>query len=51
MPEKPTHTATPRPPEKPPIPDAPDDGFPAEKDVSIPPPGSDVKTGRHKEES
>lgn len=38
-----------RPPTEPPIPDAPNDGFPVEKDVSTPPPGSDVRAGVHKE--
>jgi hypothetical protein len=39
-----------RPPEKPLIPDAPNDGFPAEKDVSTPPPDSDTKSGEHKKD-
>ncbi|MES2921332.1 MAG: hypothetical protein V4819_07290 [Verrucomicrobiota bacterium] len=41
MPEKPVHHPESRPPEKPLTPDPPNDGFPAEKDVSTPPPGSD----------
>ncbi len=47
MSEKPD--AEKRPPEKPRIPDAANDGFPLEKDVSDPPPHSDVKSGQHKE--
>lgn len=38
-----------RPPTKPPIPDAANDGFPKDDDVSTPPPESDVKAGVHKE--
>jgi hypothetical protein len=41
MPEKPIRHPETRPPGKPLIPDAPNDGFPADKDVSIPPPGTD----------
>ncbi|MES2438154.1 MAG: hypothetical protein V4584_03770 [Verrucomicrobiota bacterium] len=48
MPDKPNPDSTDRPPHKPLIPDPPNDGFPAEKDVSTPPPGSDVKDGEHK---
>jgi hypothetical protein len=38
-----------RPPTEPPIPDAANDGFPKDDDVSTPPPDSDVKAGKHKE--
>lgn len=34
--------------DRPPTLDAPNDGFPKEEDVSIPPPGSDVRDGQHK---
>jgi hypothetical protein len=37
-----------RPPAKPTIPEPPNDGFPPDEDVSIPPADSDVKTGAHK---
>ncbi|MES2661391.1 MAG: hypothetical protein V4689_22415 [Verrucomicrobiota bacterium] len=46
MPAKPDS----RPPAKPTLPDPPNDGFPAEKDVSIPPPGSDAESGFHKKD-
>lgn len=36
------------PPEKPPIKEHAGDGFPSEKDVSTPPPESDVLSGTHK---
>lgn len=48
MPAKPIVTPDTRPPAKPIIPDAPNDGFPVDEDVSTPPPESDVNTGVHK---
>lgn len=50
MAEKPDPHAPERPASKPPIPEAPNDGFPIEKDVSKPPPGSDPVAGQHKKD-
>lgn len=48
MTPNPRHAPEKHPPEQPKIPDPPNDGFPADEDVSLPPPDSDVLTGRHK---
>jgi hypothetical protein len=50
MNDKPSRVPNPQenPPAKPIIPEPPGDGFPPEKDVSTPPPDSDVNKGRHK---
>ena len=51
MPAKPDRDPKPKfPPERPPIPQPPGDGFPIDQDVSIPPPRSDKAEGNFKEE-
>jgi hypothetical protein len=50
MSAKPIEPSEPQTPRIFPNPEKPDDGFPQEKDVSIPPPESDVNTGKHKKE-
>lgn len=50
MAEKSNPDSKERPASKPLIPEAANDGFPVEKDVSTPPPGSDPVAGQHKKE-